>query len=131
MEEATHTSSAAMRPETAAVMKISAGLDRDAASLLNFRGNVWVCKFRAADHSVNARMVSPRGFGVAAGFCVFQLRVQEGTATTALATSHPDSIAESFLNIGDVIVRRHGRAICGRPACDTTPQSLSPAAKPL
>ena len=38
-------------------------------------------------------------------FCMFQL-VQEGTTVLGLATSHPDSVAESFLNIGDAIVRR-------------------------
>ena len=45
-----------------------------------------------------------RGFG-AAGVCVFQLWIQEGTAASALDTSHPDSVAESFLNVGNVIVR--------------------------
>ena len=36
-----------------------------------FRGDAWASEFHAADHGVNARRVSPRGFGVAAGFCVF------------------------------------------------------------
>ena len=35
---------------------------------------------------------------------MFQLWVQEGTAASALATSHPDSVAESCLNVGYVIV---------------------------
>ena len=35
-----------------------------------FRGNAPVCKFHAADHGVNTRVVPPRGFGVAAGFGV-------------------------------------------------------------
>ena len=48
----------------------------------------------------------PRGFEVPAGFCVSQLWVQEGTAASALATSLPDSVTESFLNVGNVIVRR-------------------------
>ena len=39
------------------------------------RGNARVCKFHAADHGVNARVVPQRGFGVAAGFSVFQLRI--------------------------------------------------------
>ena len=86
-------------------VKISAGLDCEAVSPL---GSVTmpVYQFHAADCNMNTRVVLPRGFGVAAGFCVFQLWVQEGTATSALATSHPDSVAESFLNVGDVIVRR-------------------------
>ena len=54
-----------------------------------FRRSARVCQFRAADHGVNARVVPPRGFGGAAGFCVFQLWVQRGTAATALAASHP------------------------------------------
>ena len=37
---------------------------------------------------MNTRVVPPRGFGGAAGFCVFQLWVQEGT--------------ESFWNVCDV-----------------------------
>ena len=50
---------------------------------------------------MNTRVVPlSRGIGV------FQLWVQEGTAATALAASHPDSVAESFLNIGNVVVRR-------------------------
>ena len=48
--------------------------------------------------SVNARMVSSRGFGSAAGFCVFQLWVQDGAAASTLPATHPESIAESFLH---------------------------------
>ena len=84
---ATHTFSAALRPGTAAVVKILAGLE---CEFSGFRSNAWVCKFHAADHSVNACAVSSRGFGSAAGFCMFQLWVQEGAAASALATSHPD-----------------------------------------
>ena len=51
-----------------------------------FRSNSVVCKFPAADHGVNAPVVPPRGFSVAASFCVFQRRVQEGTAAPASAT---------------------------------------------
>ena len=36
---------------------------------------------------------------------MFQLWVQEGAAASALATSHPESVAESLLNVGNVIVR--------------------------
>ena len=36
---------------------------------------------------------------------MFQLWNQEGAAASALATSHPDSVAESSLNVGNVIVR--------------------------
>ena len=73
----------------------------------------------------------PRGFGVAAGFCVFQLWIQEGMAAPALSASHPDSVAESFLNVGNVVMRTRpgGKATCGRRERGTSPQSLSPAAK--
>ena len=54
-----------------------------------FRSNARVCKFHAANHSVNARVVSPRGF----------------TAASTLPITHPESVAESFLHIGDVVVR--------------------------
>ena len=71
-----------------------------------FRGNARICQFHAADHGVSARVVPPQNFGVAASFCVLQLWVQEGTAAPALSTSHPDSVAEFFLNTGNVVVRR-------------------------
>ena len=58
-----------------------------------------------ADHSVNARVVSSRGFGSAAGFCMSQLWVQEGGAASTLPTTHPESVAESFLHSGNVSVR--------------------------
>ena len=61
-----------------------------------FRSNTQVRKFHTADQSVNARMVSSRGFGCAAGFCVFQLWVQEGAAAPTLSATHPESVAESF-----------------------------------
>ena len=93
MEEATHTSRAAP-----AVVKISAGLDCEAVSPPGFRSDARICKFHAADHGVNARVMPPREFGVAAGFCVFQLWVQEGTAASALSATHPDSVAESLLH---------------------------------
>ena len=48
----------------------------------------------------------PRGFDVSAVFSVFKLWVLEGTPASALATSHPGSVAESFLNIGNAVVRR-------------------------
>ena len=54
---------------------------------------------------MNTRVVPPRGFGGAAGFCVFQLRFQEGATTSALATSHPDSVTQSFLHVGDAVLR--------------------------
>ena len=49
-----------------------------------FRTDARVCKFQAADHSANARVVSSRGFGSAAGFCMFQLWVLERTTQPAL-----------------------------------------------
>ena len=96
MEEATHTSRAALRPETAVMVKISAGLDCEAVSTL-VRGCARVCKFHATDYGMNTCMVHSRGFGCAAGFRTFQLRVQEGATTSALATSHPDSVTQSLL----------------------------------
>ena len=41
---------------------------------------------------------------------MFKLRVQEGTTASALATSHPHSVTESFLHVGDVVVRRQDTA---------------------
>ena len=87
MEEATHTSRAALRPGTAAVDENVSRPGLRNCEPPGFRGNAKVCQFHAADHFVNTSVVPPRGFGVAAGFCVFQLWVQEGTA--ASATSHP------------------------------------------
>ena len=63
MEEATHTSRAALRPGTAAVLKISAGLDCEAVSPLSSGVMPGVCKFHAADHSVDTRVVPSRGLG--------------------------------------------------------------------
>ena len=40
-----------------------------------FRSNARVCQFQTAHHSVNAGIVSSRGFGGAAGFRMFQLWV--------------------------------------------------------
>ena len=37
---------------------------------------------------------------------MFQLWVLEGTAASTLPTTHPESVAESFLHVGDVVVRR-------------------------
>ena len=48
MEEATHTSRAALRPETAAVVKNISQPGLRSGELSGFRGNV--CKFHAADH---------------------------------------------------------------------------------
>ena len=81
------------------MVQISAGLD-----CAGFRRDARVCKFHASDHSVNASVVPSRGFG-SASFCVFQLRVQEGTASSTLSATHRDPVAESLLNIGDVVVR--------------------------
>ena len=96
MEEATRTSRAALRPGTAAVVKISAG------GSSGFRSGARVCKFHAADHSMDACPVSTCGFGVAASFfCVLQLRVQE-----ALSLPFPQSVSKPLLNIGNEVVRR-------------------------
>ena len=61
-----------------------------------FRSDARVCKFHAADHSVNARTASSRGFGCAAGFCTFRQWVWEGAAALTLPTTHAESVAESF-----------------------------------
>ena len=37
---------------------------------------------------------------------MFQLWVQEGAAASTLPTTHPESVADFFLHIGNVIVRR-------------------------
>ena len=93
-----------------------------------FRGDAGVYKFHAADHSVNASVVPLRGFGVAAGFCMLQLRVQERAAAPTLSATHPDSVAESLLNMGNVVVRRQDTSPRTRPG-GTATCSLSPAAK--
>ena len=73
MEEATHTSRAALRPGTAAVVKrISRPGLRDSEPAR-------VCQFHAADNGVSTRVVHPQ----------------------ALSASHPDAVAESSLNIGN------------------------------
>ena len=90
------------RSGDSSVVRISAGLDCEPVSPL---GSV-VMPGSASFFSMNARVTTPRGFGSAAGFCVFQLWILEGATASALATSHPDSVAESFLNIGNVVVRR-------------------------
>ena len=71
-----------------------------------FRSNARVCNFQAANHSVNACVVSSRGSSSTAGFCTFHLWVQEGTATATVSTTHRDSVAESFLHTGNVVMRR-------------------------
>ena len=101
-----------------------------------FRGNARVCQFHAADHGVNARVVLPRGFCDAAGFFVLQLWVQEGTAAPALSASHPDSVTESLLDVGNVVVRRWDSSRTGvhvgdlsmtqvLDSCDLLPSTLS------
>ena len=47
-----------------------------------FRGDAWVCQFHATNCGMHARVV-PRGFGGAAGLCVFQLWIQEGPTASA------------------------------------------------
>ena len=47
---------------------------------------------------MNTRGVHPRALGGAAGFCVFQLWIEEGTAASALTTSQPDSVDESVFS---------------------------------
>ena len=78
-----------------------------------FRGDTPICECQTTHHSENACVVSPRGFGGAAGFIVFQLWVQEGAAQAALAKSW----------------RPSDRATCGRQACGTSLRFLSLAAR--
>ena len=98
----THTHIQALRLVKAAVVKISAGKDGDAASPLCSVVVPGSASFMPQDHSVNACIVC---FGCAAGFCMFLLWVHERTAASTLPITHPESVAESFLHIGNVIVR--------------------------
>ena len=50
--------------------------------------------------------MSSSGLGGAASFSVFELWVQEGTAHAALTIACPLPVANSFLHVGDVVVRR-------------------------
>ena len=77
LEEATHTSRAALRPGTAAVVKRSACLDCVPVSLLGSVVMRWVRKFQSAKDGVDACIVSPSCFGGAAEFSVLKLGVQE------------------------------------------------------
>ena len=96
---------AALRLGTAAVVMNISRSGLRSCEPPGFRGNGRVCQFHATNYDMNTRVVRPRGFGGAEGFCVFQLWIQEGTAASALATSHTDSAAESSPNVGNVIVR--------------------------
>ena len=51
-------------------------------------------------------IVHPRGFNGAAGFCMLQLRVQEGAAAQALPVALSENVAKSLLDVGDVVMRR-------------------------
>ena len=71
-------------------------------------------------------------FGQSCWFLHVPIVFQEGTTVLGLATSHQDSVAESFLNIGDAIVRRQYthrtrvqmiKPLMGRRACGTNLQS--------
>ena len=75
------------------------------------RSNARVRESQTTKHSVNARVVSPRSFGCAAGFCMFQ--VWEETAASTLPTTHPKSVAEFFLHIGNVVMRRQNTSHTG------------------
>ena len=87
-----------------------------------FVGNAWVCEYHAADHGVNARTVPPAWLRRSCKF----LRIPQSTLTT----THPDSLAEYFLNIGNAVVRRKdtsragGIATCERLERGTGYQSL-------
>ena len=83
MEEATHTSRAAASGDSDSGEKVG-GSGLRCSEPPGFRSDARVCQFHAADNGINARVVHPRGFGVAACFCVFQLWVQEGPAAMAL-----------------------------------------------
>ena len=68
---------AALRPATAAVVEISAGLDWASVSPLGSRGDSSVRESQSSKDGVNACVVPPGGFGGAAGFSVLMLRDQE------------------------------------------------------
>ena len=64
----------------------------------------------SAEDSVDACVVSSSVFGGAVDFSLFNLGVQEGSTQLALAKARPRSVAESFLHVGDVLVRRQNTA---------------------
>ena len=78
-----------------------------------FRGNARVFQFHATNHSVNKRVVLLRGLRGAAGFCMFQLRVQERAAAPTLPVTLPEPVSKSFLHVGDVVMRRQDTS-CAR-----------------
>ena len=79
------------RPEPRCVLGDSSGSEKISRSGLCFKDGV------------NACIVSPSGFGGAAEFSV---RVQERSTQTALAKARVSSVAESFLHVGGVVMRR-------------------------
>ena len=78
-----------------------------------FRIKARICQFQSADRGVNTRVVPLRGLAAAASLTMFQLWVQEGATQTALAKSCPLSVTESFVHVGDVIMRRQDTS-CAR-----------------
>ena len=100
----TQTSRAALRQGPAAVVRISAGLDCEAVSPLgSVVGGAKVCQFHATQ---TIAWTHPRGIGSAAGFlCVPTAGTGKNCSTSTRSASHSDSVAESFLHIGNVIVR--------------------------
>ena len=70
MEEATHTSRAALRPGDSSGCEHISRPGLRCGEPSGFRSNARVCKFHPTNYSVNAREVSSRGFGCAASFCV-------------------------------------------------------------
>ena len=94
-EEATHTSKAALLSWDSSGGENISRPEVRSCEPSGFRGDARICQPHAADHGVNARVALPRGFGVAASFCVLQLWVQEGTAAPTLFATHPDSVVSS------------------------------------
>ena len=78
-----------------------------------FRSNAWVRKFHAANYGVKTHVVPPRGVSGAAGFCMLQLRVQEGAAAPTLPITLPEPVAKSLLDVGDVVMRRQDTSRTG------------------
>ena len=67
---------------------------------------------------MNTRVVTPRGFSGAAGFCMFQLRVKERAAAQTLPVTLPEPVAKFLLDVGNVIVRRQVTSRTGVQAAE-------------
>ena len=95
-----------------------------------FRSNSRVWQFHATKYGMNTCVVPSRGFGRCCRF--LRVPAVDPGRNRSIGTGHPDSVAEPFLHVGNVIVRCQdtstarvpgGKATCGRPERGTCPQS--------